>query len=104
MAWVDDNLSDNFRLHKDEKFALERPDIEKDNIYLVSKSLDTEKYPRNIFLGYIPLNGLFESESLSFLEDIRFSNSEFAVDIPVSNIKYNPLRFQIYNLFYPFYN
>lgn len=70
MTGVDDDLSDNYGLDKDEKLVLEGPDIEKDNINLVSKSLDTEKYPRNIFLGCTPLNGLLESESLLFLEDI----------------------------------
>lgn len=44
MTRKDNNLLDNFRPYIDEKLALEVPDIEEDDINLVSKSLDTTYY------------------------------------------------------------
>lgn len=100
----EDNLSDNFGPHLDEKSALERPDIEKNDIDLVDKSVDTRSRIREILSERIPHDGLLGSESFSSLRDVRFSKQEFTAGTPVSNIKYNHLRLQNNNSYYPFYN
>lgn len=47
-----DNLPDNFRLHKNEEPALEKPEIAKNDYNLVSKSLDNKLHIGDIFSDY----------------------------------------------------
>ena len=68
----DNNISENFRPHEDEKFTLERQEIERDHINLVSKSLDIKSYIRDGLSGYTPQDRFLVSKSLSFLRKVRF--------------------------------
>ncbi len=88
-----DNISGNFEPYKNEKSTLEEQDIKRDHRNLVGKSSVTESHVRDDLSGCIPQTRLIGSESSSSLKEIRFSDQEFATSIPVSNIKYNYLRF-----------
>lgn len=46
----DNNLLDNLKPHEDEELAIKRSDIGKDNINLVSKSLNTRNHTRDMLL------------------------------------------------------
>ena len=83
---------------------MKEQDIKKDHRNLEGKRLNTESFARDGLSGCIPQTGLFRSESLSFLREVRFSDQEFATGTPISNIKYNYLGFQNDNLFYPFHD
>lgn len=85
----DDNLSDNFRSHKDQKPALKELDIEKNNIDLVSKSLDTESLAKDMLSDRVSQDRLLKSELSPALKEVRFNDLKFAVSILISNIKYN---------------
>lgn len=65
--------------------------------------MDIESHT-DMFLGCKSQDRLLKSDSLSSLNKIRFSDQEFATGTLVSNFKFNYLRSQNYNLFYPFHN
>lgn len=91
-----------FGSYKDEKFILQKQDIEKDYTNLVGKSLNTRSYAKKSLLRYIPQNRLYANELLSFLREISFIDQEFFVDKPISDIKYyylNSLNNNFFNLF-----
>lgn len=71
---------------------------------MVGKSSDIRSYASNSLLGYTSQAGLFRSELLSSLKEIRFSDQKFAASTPVSNIKKNHFGFQNNNLFYSLYD
>ncbi len=54
MIGKDDNLLDNLGSHKDEKSALEKRDIEEDDMDLGSKSLDIRNHIRDMLSRCIP--------------------------------------------------
>lgn len=89
MARKNNNWSDNFGPHEDKKSALEKSDINENDIYLVSESLDIESCTRDMLSGRTSQDGLLGSKSLSFLREIRFSNQRFVTGTLISNIKYN---------------
>lgn len=74
MAGEDDNLSNNFRLYKDEKLVLKGANIKENDIDLVSESLDTGTHIRNILSGYTFQNKLLRNKWLSFLRKVKFSD------------------------------
>lgn len=104
MAGIDDNLSDNLGSYKDEKPAIERLDIEKDDKNYISKSSDTESCTRDIFSEHTLQDWLFRRELLASLREIKFSDQEFIAGISISNIKYNDLESQNHNLFHHFFH
>lgn len=69
---------------------------------MVSESLDTEIYTKNMLSGQIPPNRLLGSELLLFLRKIRFSEKKFSASTSVSNIKYHYPKLQNNDLFYLF--
>ena len=101
MLGEDDNVSDNFGLYEDEKSIPEAQDIEKDHRDLVGKSSDSGSCAKE---EYTSQDGLLGSESSSSLKEVRFNKQEFPAGTLVFNIKYDYLRSQNDNLFYPFYN
>lgn len=70
---------------------------------MIRKSLDTESHARDMS-GQILQDRLLKSKLSSSLREIRFSDWEFATDTLISKIQFNPLRFQINNAFYLFYD
>lgn len=62
IAGENDNLSENFEFHKDEKPALGEPDIEEDDLDLTSKSSDTKSRTGNMLLECTLQAGLPRSE------------------------------------------
>ena len=100
----DKNASKNIGPHEDEELILEKQDIKKDHRNLGSKSLNIKSYIKNGLSRHTSQVGLLRSKLSSSLREIRFSNQEFTVNTPISNIKYNPPEFQNNNPFYPFYN
>ncbi len=98
----DENTSDNFGLHGDEKSILEEQDIEVDHRNSVGKSSDTGSHARDGLSGRTPQDGLFASESSSSLREVRFREQEFPAGISVSDIKYHHPDSQNDNLFHPF--
>lgn len=99
-----DNLLDHFGSHINKKLTIKGSDIKDNDINLISKSLDIENRAKDILLGYIFQNRLFESELLSFLKEVQFIDQEFVISILVSNIKYNYPKSQNDNLFYLFHD
>lgn len=89
----DDNISSNLGPYEDEKSILKEQDIEEDHRYLVSKSPDIRSYIRNCLSGRTSEVGLLRSKSSLSLREIRLNNQEFIAGTPVSNMKYNHLRF-----------
>lgn len=57
---------------------------------------------RDILPKNISQDGLFASELLSFIREVRFSEQEFSADKPISDIKYHLLGYQNNNLCYLF--
>ena len=100
----DDNASENFWPHEDDESILEEQDIENHERNLVGKRLDTGNHARDSLLGRTPQDGLFASESSSFLREIRFSKHEFPAGKAVSDIKYHHPGSLNNNLFHPFNN
>ncbi len=97
-----ENTSDNFGLHEDEKSILEEQDIEGDHRYSVGESLDTRSHARDGLSGRTSQDGFLASESSSSLREVRFSEQEFPAGISVSDIKnYHPGS-QNDNPFHPF--
>lgn len=68
-----DNISDDFRFYKDEKFILEQQKIENDYRNAISENLDIKSHMRNILSGYTSQNRLFKNELLLSLREVRFS-------------------------------
>ena len=101
MQGKNDNISDNFGPYKDKESTSKTQDIEKNHRDLINKSSDDENYVR---AGHTPEDGLLKSELSSFIREVRFSEQKFPTNIPVSNIKYDHLKSQNNNLFYPFHN
>ena len=64
----DDNASENFGLHKDEKFILKAKNIEGHHTNLASKSFDIKSYIRDGLSGCTPQDRLFVSELSSPLK------------------------------------
>ena len=62
MLGEDDNASEYFGSHKDEKYTLDKQDIKRNDKDLVGQSLDTRSRVRNGLSGDIPQAGLFVSE------------------------------------------
>lgn len=93
MVGEEDNLSDNSGPYKDEKHALEEPDIEKDDKDLANDSLDTRNHARNMLSGYTTQDELLRSVSSWSLRAFRSSDQEFAAGISISKIKYNHCGF-----------
>lgn len=52
---------------------MKKQDIKKDYINLITKSLDTESYIREILLRHIFQDRLLKSESLLSLLEVKFS-------------------------------
>ncbi len=73
--------------------SLEEQDIKKDHRNLVSENSDTESYIRNDLSKHTPKVELFKNLLSSSLRKVRFSDQKFTIGTPVSNIKYNYLRF-----------
>lgn len=87
MLGEDNDVSENFKLHKDEKFILEEQNIERDYRDMVNKSSNTRSRAKNGLLGRTPQDRLFASELSSFLREISFNEYEFSVVKPISDIK-----------------
>ena len=104
MSKEDNNLSDNFRVYKNKKSILNEPNINKDNINLANKSLNTESCTRNILAKHTSQAELFGNELYLSVKNGKIIDYEFTPGTLISNIKYNYFRFQIYNTFYLFYN
>lgn len=100
----DDNTSDNYGLHLDEKSTLGKQDIKKYHKNEVSKSLDTRCCVKDGLLRHTPQNELLASKLSLFLRKIRFSEQEFFTSIPLLDIKYYYLSSQNDNFFYLFNN
>ena len=100
----DENVSENVRPHKDEKLILKERDIQEDHRNLRDKSSDIESHTKSRLSRRTSQVWLLESELSSSWKNSRFRDQEFAIDIPVSNIKYNHPRFHNNNLFYSFYD
>ena len=98
----DNNASENFGPHEDEESTLEEQDIKGDHTNLVGKSFDTGSRTGDGLLGRTSQNKLLTSESSSFLREVRFSEQEFLVGKPVSDIKYYHSGFQNNIPFHPF--
>ncbi len=100
----EDNASGNFGPNEDGESPLEKQDIEGDHKNSVGESSDTRSRARDGLSGRTHQAGLLGSESSSSLREVRFSDQEFAVGTPISNIKYNHPGFQNDNRFYPFHD
>ena len=74
MAGENNNLSKNFESHKDEKPALEEPDIEKDDIDLTSKSSDTKSRTGNMLLECTLQARLPRNELSLLLREVRLDD------------------------------
>ena len=98
----DDNASENFGSHEDEKSILEEQDIERDNINLVNKSSDIGTCVRNGLFRCTPQDRLLISKSSSSLREARFNEQEFPADKPILDIKYYHPSSQNDNLFHLF--
>ena len=96
----DDNVSKNFRPHKDNK--LEEQNIEADHRNLIGESLDTGSRAKDGLSRRTPQDGLLISESSASLGEVRFSEQVFLAGKPVSNIRYLHLCFQNDNSCHPF--
>ena len=94
----------NFWPHEDEKLTLEEQNIKGDHRNLRDKSLNTESYAKDGLAGRTPQPGLLGNELSLSLREIRFSDQEFAANIPISIIKYNHPGFQNNNPFYLFHD
>lgn len=70
----------------------------------VGKNSDIESYVKDILSKHTLLNGLFGTVLSSSLKEVRFTEQKFSTGILISNIKYNHIRLQNNNPFYPFYN
>ena len=93
---------ENFGLHEDENLRLEEKNIKNDYRNLRGESLDIESRTKDSLIGHTSKAGLLRSKLSSSMREVRFNNQEFTTSIPISNIKYNYLRFQNKNLFYLF--
>ena len=91
MPREDDNTSEYYELHEDEKYILDKQDIEKDNKNLVGKSSDIRSRVRDSLSGCTPQNGLLTSELSLSLKEVKFGKQEFLASKPVSDIKYHHL-------------
>ena len=100
----DNNASKNFGPHEDEESILKEQDIERDHTNLVAKSLNTRNRTKKGLSGRTPQDGLFVSELLSSLREVWFSEQEFSIDKPISDIKYYHPSFQNNNFFHLFNN
>ena len=98
----ENNISENFGLHEDEKLTLEEQDIEKNHKNMVGKSLDIGSHTRDGLSGHTPQDGLFAREFSSSLREIRLRKQIFPVSKPLSDIKYHHLYSQNDNAFRPF--
>lgn len=88
MLEENDDISDNFGPHKDEKSTLKEQDIEEDDENLVDESSNTKNCIKDDLSGCIPQNGLLTSELSSSLREISFYKPEFPAAKPVLDIKY----------------
>lgn len=66
--------------------------------------MDNKSCARDKLSRYTPQNGLFESELLSFLKEVKFGQQKFPTNTSISNIKYHHLGLQNKNTFYPFHD
>lgn len=98
----DDNISENFGRHEDDKSTLEEQNIKGDYRIMVGKSSHMRSRVKNGLLECTPLNGLLASESSAFLREIKFSEQEFFTDKLLSDIKYFYPGSQKDNPFYLF--
>ena len=67
------NASENFKPHEDEKSTLEEQNIEGDHTNLVSENSDIGSYTRNGLSGHTPQDWLLASELSSSLREVKFS-------------------------------
>ena len=84
-----DNISDHFWPYEDEKSIPEAQNIKRDHKDLVGESSNTGSHAK---AGRTSQDGLLGSESLLSLRKLRFSEQEFSLGTPVSNIKYKISR------------
>lgn len=56
MLGKNDNTAEYFGPYEDNKYTLNKQNIEKDHRNLISKSLDFKSYTKNNLLKYTPLN------------------------------------------------
>ena len=102
MPGEDDNSSEYFGSHENEKYILNEQNIEGDHRDLVGKSSDTKSRAKDDLSGRTPQDGLLASQLSSSLKEVKFSEQEFPAGKPVSNIKYHYPDFQNDNSFHPF--
>lgn len=72
--------------------------------HLILMVYSNNKSVRNLLPGYITQDGLFASKLSLSLREVWFNNQKFFTGLLISNIKYNHLRSQKNNTFYPFNN
>lgn len=99
MPKKDDNVSKYFKSHKNEEYTLENQNIERNHRNLVRKSLNTGNHARKYLSGCISQDGLFESQLLLFLREVKFGKLEIFAGKLVSDIKYHYLGSKIIILF-----
>ena len=102
MPREDDNASKYFGPHKNEEYTLDEQNIEGDHRDLVDKSSNIRSRVRDNLSKRTPQDGVFASELLLSLREVRFSEQEFPVSKPISDIKYHHLSSQKNNPFHPF--
>lgn len=73
MLRKNDNISKYFGFYKNKKYILNKQDIKQDYSDLASKSLNFKNYVKNSLSKYIPKDGLFISQLLLFLREVRFN-------------------------------
>ena len=73
MSGEDDDVSENFVPHKDEKSTLKEQEMEGDYRDLVGKSSDTGSRARDGLSRHTSQAWLLASESSSSLREVRFS-------------------------------
>lgn len=93
MPEEDDNISECFETHKDEKYTLDDQKIKRDFIDLVSKSLNIKSHAKNNLWGHIPQYKLFANKLSLFLREISFGEQKFFIDKFLPDLKYHHLHF-----------
>lgn len=89
------NISENFKPHKDKKCIPEKKKIERDHRDFVDKSLNTRSRIKDGLSRLIFQNELFVSELSFLLREVKFSKENSSTNKPISNIKYYHLSSQM---------
>ena len=102
MPGEDDDASENFGSHEDEKSTLKKQEMERDQRDFVGKSSNIGSYTRDGVSRHTLQAGLLANELSSSLREVKFSEQEFSAGKLVSDIKYYHSGSQKNNLFYSF--